>query len=77
MRSIYHFSLSTNPRQLTFGRDMIIRSAYIANWFHLRQTLINNTTRNNRREDHRRLPRQYQVGYNVCLSSNDITRKLS
>ena len=31
MRSTYHSSPSTNPGQLTFGRDMIIYSTYIAN----------------------------------------------
>lgn len=56
---------------------MIIRSIYIANWHRLRQTLLKNTTHNNRRENRRRLPHQYEVGQNVFLSSNDIKRKLS
>ena len=77
MRSTHHTSLSANPGQLTCGRDIIIRFTYIANWNHLRQTSLNNTTRNNQRENGRRLPHQYQVGQNVFLSSNDITRKLS
>ena len=77
MRSTHHTSLAANPGQLTFRRDMIIRSTYIANWHHLRQTSLNNTTRNNQRENRRRLPHQYQVEQIVCISSNDITRKLS
>ena len=77
MRSYHHTSLSVNPGQLTFGRDMIIRSTYIANWHHLSQNSLTNTTRNNQREYRRRLPRQYQVGQNVFLSSNDITHTLS
>ena len=77
MRSTHHTSLSTNPGQLPFGWDMIIRSTYITNWHHLRKTSLNNTTRNNQCENLRRLPHQYQVEQIVFLSSNDITRKLS
>ena len=76
MISTYHSSLTANPGQLTFGRDVIIRSTYIANWEHLRQASLKNTTYNNRCENRRCLHRQYEVEQNVCLSFNDIKRKL-
>ena len=32
IRSTYHTALKVTPGQLTFGRDMIIGSTYLANW---------------------------------------------
>ena len=67
VRSTYHTTLQKTPGQLVYGRDMILNVQHIANWEYIKnrkQTIIN---KNNKRENAKRIPYQYQEGDQILL----------
>ena len=77
IRSTFHSSLQASPGQITFGRDMIITSTYLANWKFIRAHQKKNTLYNNARENKKRIQHDYQPGQNIYILNKDIKRKLN
>ena len=76
IRSTYHTALKATPGQLTFGRDMVIGSTYLANWKMINEERKKNVLYNNARENRKRISFDYQPNQMVYLLSKDIKRKL-
>ena len=77
LRSTFHSSLQATPGQITFGRDMIIHSTYLANWKFIRYYQRKNTLYNNAKENRKRIQHDYQPGHNFSILNMDIKRKLN
>ena len=70
VRATYHTTLEATPSQLVFGRDAILPIQHQADWKYIqtkKQDLIN---LNNKRENKRRIPHDYQVGDMILISRN-------
>ena len=67
VRSTLHSTLKKTPGQLVFGRDMILNIQHQADWEYIKQRKQNKINENNRRENSRRKPHQYNVGDKVLL----------
>ena len=67
IRSTYHTTLKATPGQLVFGRDMVLNITHNADWAAIKtrkQALINS---NNKRENKKRIAKDYNVGDEVLL----------
>jgi transposase InsO family protein len=76
MRATYHTELQASPSQIVYGRDMIINATYIADWRAISNRRNVSSRINNARENANRLPFQYEIGQQVYIRVNDISRKL-
>lgn len=76
LRATYHTALRATPGQVTFGRDMIINSRYLADWKYIADQRKRAILKHNNQENKRRLPHTYRVNDQVYLTTTDIRRKL-
>ena len=67
IRSTWHTTLKASPGQLVFGRDMALNIKHVADWNHIHQRRRQIASNNNRRENSRRVPHQYEVGDKVLM----------
>ena len=67
VRSTYHTTLKKTPRQLVFGRDMILNIKHIANWEYIRQNKQKMIEKNNKAENAKRVAYSYKEGDHVFL----------
>ena len=74
LRSTYHTTLEATPMQLVFGRDAILPIFHQADWQYIKakkQKLIN---LNNKRENAKQIPHQYQINDKVLLARKKRTK---
>ena len=67
VRATYHTTLQKSPGQLVFGRDMIFNIKHQANWEYIQNRKQDIINQNNRRENAKRIPHQYNKGDLVLL----------
>jgi hypothetical protein len=77
LNSTYHTTLQATPGQLTFLRDMIMPTSYIANWDLLRQRRQHATDLNTARENRARKAHKYKVGDRVVIVNTGVASKLA
>lgn len=76
VRCSFHSTLQATPGQLVFGRDMLLNITFEPDWevmWKRKQKLINY---NNKRENAKRVPHDYQVGDHVYILRDGHYRKL-
>ena len=76
IRATYHTTTQAMPAQLVFGRDAILNTRFIANWKLIRQRKQKLIGKNNKQENAKRIPYDYQVG-DMVLRKNAMTGKYS
>ena len=72
VHTTYHTTTQTTPSPLVFGRDAILNTKFEANWQLIKQqkqTVINT---NNKQENEKRIPHQYNVGDKVLVHLGDV-----
>ena len=62
--------------QLVFGRDMLLPITFKAQWADIVQRKQEQITRDNARENSRRIPYEYKVGDKVLINKPGILRKM-
>ena len=67
VRATYHTTLQASPMQLVFGRDAILNINHTTDWEHIRQRKQERINENNKRENAKRHPHQYQLGDRILL----------
>ena len=72
-----HSTLQASPAQLCFGRDMIMRTEFVANWHFIRNRQTQRMLKDNIRENRNRIPHHYAIGDLVLIRNDDIKSKLS
>ena len=77
LRATVHTTLDASPAQLVFGRDMIMHTTFTANWDRIRRRQLKRQVLDNKRENQRRIPHQYQVDEYVLIRNDDIRGKLT
>ena len=77
IRSMYHTTLQATPAQLIYGRDMILPIQFKTDWESLRANRQKEMTRNNVRENQRRIDHTYKINDLVMLTKPGIKRKMS
>jgi hypothetical protein len=77
IHSTYHTTLQATPGQLVFGRDMILPIQFQANWARIAQQKQDNVTRNNAKENAKRIAHVYTVGDKVLVSKPGILPKMT
>ena len=77
IRSTYHTTLGATPAQLVFGRDMILPIKFQADWAAIQQRRLQESLRNNKHENEKRIPHQYKVGDQVSKTRPGMQSKLS
>jgi transposase InsO family protein len=77
VRSTYHTTLGATPAQLVFGRDMMLPIKFKANWTAIQQRRLQEVQRNNKSENMKRIPHNYEVGDRVSKTRPGIQPKLS
>jgi hypothetical protein len=77
LRATIHSTLQASPAQLCFGRDMIMRTQFIANWHLIRNRQTQRMLKDNIRENKSRIPHQYAIGDMVLIRNDEIKSKLS
>jgi hypothetical protein len=75
IRSTYHTVLDATPGQLVFGRDMILPIQYKADWAGIITRKNQQISRDNARENSKRLEHTYKVGDKVVLTKPGILPK--
>ena len=68
IRSTLHSTLKKTPGQLVFQHDMIFNITHQADWEIIKQRKQAKINENNKRENAKRIPHQYQVGDKVLLN---------
>ena len=76
IRATYHTTTQATPAQLVFGRDAILNTRFIANWRLIRQRKQKLIGKNNKQENAKRIPYDYQIG-DMVLRKNAMTGKYS
>ena len=69
--STYHTGLEATPGQLVFQRDMLFQTTYLANWHQFDEKKVRQMTKDNERENAKRIPHDYKIG-NLVLIRRDI-----
>ena len=77
IRSTYHTTLQATPGQLVFGRDMILPIQFQANWARIAQRKQDDVTRNNAKENAKRIAHVYTVGDKVLVTKPGIIGKMA
>jgi hypothetical protein len=77
LNSTYHTTLQASPGQLAFRQDMIMPTSYIANRRLIRLQRQQQTNKNTACENKNHIPHRYNVGDQVLLLTDCITRKLA
>ena len=76
LRATYHTTTQATPSQLVFGRDAILNTVFQANWKYIRDRKQAIISKNNKRENKKRIPHTYQVGDKILLDKGDIKTNL-
>jgi hypothetical protein len=76
IRSTYHTTLGATPTQLVFGRDMILPVKFKADWAMIHSRRQEEIERNNRRENAKRIPHEYNIGDTMSKRTGGILPKL-
>jgi len=66
-RATYHTTLQASPSQLVFGRDAITNIQFEANWTHIKQLKQRLISKNNQRENSKRISHTYKKGDKVLF----------
>jgi hypothetical protein len=77
VRSSYHTIKQATPAQLVFGRDMIMPIVYSANWKSLTDRRQKQIDKDNKRENSKRIPHDYNIGDRVYIIKDGINRKMT
>ena len=72
IHSTHHTILQAIPSQLVFGRDMLLKLKFVADWEAIKLRKQKDVDKNNSRENSLRIHHDYQVGDKVLITSNDI-----
>ena len=70
VRSTVHTTLRATPTQLVFGRDAILNISFEADWQYIKERKQKLIVQNNKRENAKRVPHQYNVGDKVLVIEN-------
>ena len=71
IRATYHTGLEATPGQLVFQRDMLFPTTYLANWHQLDERKVRQMTRDNERENAKRIPHDYKID-DLVLIRRDV-----
>ena len=74
MRATVHTTNQATPMQLVFGRDAIMNIKFRADWKYIKQRKQQIIEQNNRKENSKRIPHQYQVGNKILMDMTDTTK---
>ena len=77
IRSTVHTALDATPGQLVFGRNMLLPIQLKTDWDRIRQRKQDIINVNNRKENSKRIEREYRVGKKVLLEKPGLIFKLS
>ena len=77
IRSTYHTTLQATPRQLVFGRDMLLPIKFKTDWAIIAQRKQKSINQSNSRENSKQKPFDYKVGDKVLLEKPGIIPKMS
>ena len=77
LRATNHSTLQASPAQLCFGRDMIMRTEFVANWHFIRSRQTQRMLKDNIRENKNRIPHHYAIGELVLIRNDEVKSKLS
>ena len=75
IRATYHTTLQASPAQLVFGRDMMLDTAFTANWQIIRERKLAQVQTDNARENESRIAHEYKKGDLVLIKKD--TKKLA
>ncbi len=67
MRATVHTTNRATPSQLVFGRDAMLNVNFEANWQYIKDRKQKLILQNNKRENTKRIPHEYQVGDQVMV----------
>jgi hypothetical protein len=67
MRATVHTTNRASPSQLVFGRDAMLNVNFEANWQYLKERKQKLIHHNNKRENDKRIPHEYNVGDQVLV----------
>ena len=74
--STHHTTLQVSCNQLVFGRDILLKYKFVADWEAIRIRKKKDVDKSNRKENSLRIYHDYQVDDKVLITSNDTHRKL-
>ena len=74
MRSTIHSTIDATPAELVFGRDMILPTAFTADWESIRAKRQSQIIKDNKRENKGRLDYNYSVGDRI-LTLDPISKR--
>eukprot|EP00957_Ditylum_brightwellii_P041062 3109865-Ditylum_brightwellii.AAC.1 len=72
LRATYYTVLYATPAQVTFGRDMIVASTYLANRRYIYEKRCRRQLKDNNRENKNQVHHEYKPGDLVFLLDNDV-----
>ena len=67
IRAVVHTTTRATPSQLVFGRDALLNVSFEANWQYIKERKQRLIVQNNRKENAKRVPHQYQVDDKVMI----------
>ena len=74
VRATVHTTTQATPMQLVFGRDAMLNIQFKANWKLIKERKQQLIKQNNKRENSKRTPHQYQVGDEVLIKQDQNTK---
>lgn len=77
IRSTYHTTLEATPAQLVYGRDMFLPIKFNVDWAELRMKRQAQMSKDNARENSKRVDYKFTIGDKVLLTKPGILNKLA
>lgn len=74
LRATHHTTLQASPMQLVFGRDTILNLKFTANWQAIKEQKQSLISKNNQKENAKRIPYTYQVGDQVLVDEKPLSK---
>jgi RNase H-like domain found in reverse transcriptase/Reverse transcriptase (RNA-dependent DNA polymerase)/Integrase zinc binding domain len=74
VRATVHTTTQATPMQLVFGRDAILNIQFQANWKMIKNRKQHLIQQNNKRENSKRTPHNYQVGDEVLIKQDQNSK---
>ena len=74
VRATVHTTTQATPMQLVFGRDAMLNIQFKANWKLIKERKQQLIKQNNKRENSKRAPHQYQFGDEVLIKQDQNTK---
>ena len=71
IQSTYHTTLQATPGQKVFDRDMAFPIQYVVDWQHIRNQKQQLISKNNAKENKKRVEHDYKIGERVLIFSPD------